>query len=329
MNHVSCLARVTGRSRQALLASLLAGFLLISPPSSGQDPKSSDDKGPRKSDKSVAQAAVEVHFTDGSKLKLMLADERIEVTTPYGKLRVPDGDIHRIEFATRLAEDITKRIESAITDLGSSEFRRRQAASAALLKLKEKAYPALLKAAKDKDAEVARRAGQLLEKIREEVPEDQLVNHPHDVVYTADSKFTGRIEGTALKATTSQFGDVQLKLHDMRGLRSLAVPVQAEVAENVLADPGSLVHYQNQIGKRFSFRVTGAAAGGLWGTDTYTTDSTLAMAAVHAGVLKVGQTGVVKVLIVAPPAAFAGSTRNGVTSNNYMAYPGAYQIIVK
>ena len=56
---------------------------------------------------------------------------------------------------------------------------------------------------------------------------------------------------------------------------------------------------------------------------------TLAMAAVHAGVLKVGQTGVVKVLIVAPPAAFAGSTRNGVTSNNYMAYPGAYQIIVK
>jgi len=32
----------------------------------------------------------------------------------------------------------------------------------------------------------------------------------------------------------------------------------------------------------------------LWGSDIYTLDSTLGMAAVHAGVVKAGQTGVVK-----------------------------------
>jgi hypothetical protein len=33
----------------------------------------------------------------------------------------------------------------------------------------------------------------------------------------------GRIEGVALKARTSQFGPVQVKLADMRGLRSQAI----------------------------------------------------------------------------------------------------------
>jgi hypothetical protein len=322
-------ARAASSSRLVLFASLLATLTLIGPLMSRQEPKSTKDKDAPKPAKATPAAPVEVHFTDGSKLKLTLGDERIEVTTPYGKLRIPSADIHHIEFATRLSEDAAKQIEAAIADLGHTEFRRRQAASAMLLKLREKAYPALLAAAKDKDAEVARRAQRLVEKIREEVPEEQLVVRPHDVVYTADSKFTGRIEGASFKATTSQFGDVQVKLHDIRGLRSLAVPAEVEVAGNLEPDPGTLVNYQNQIGKRFTFRVTGAANGGLWGTDTYTTDSTLALAAVHAGVLKVGQTGVVKVLIVPPPAAFAGSTRNGVTSNNYQAYPGAYQIIVK
>jgi hypothetical protein len=34
-----------------------------------------------------------------------------------------------------------------------------------------------------------------------------------------------------------------------------------------------------------------------------------------------------RVKIVAPPASFAGSTRNGVTSLDYTAYPGAFQVL--
>jgi hypothetical protein len=269
---------------------------------------------------------VQVHFTDGSTLKLTLKDARIELVTAYGRLSVPVGDIRQIEFANRITEDAAKRIEEAIPSLAHPQFPKREAASAELLKLRERAYPALLEAAHNKDPEVARRANELLDRIRDLVPAEQLEVRKFDVLHTADSKFTGRIEGSALKATSAQFGEVQLKLSDVR---SLAVPgVIAEESAVVHADPdpGSLMTYQDKVGKTFWFRVTGAVNGSLWGTDVYTADSSLAAAAVHAGVVKNGQTGVVKVTLVGSPQAFTGSTRNGVTSQPYGPFVAAYKV---
>jgi hypothetical protein len=93
-----------------------------------------------------------------------------------------------------------------------------------------------------------------------------------------------------------------------------------------LPDPGNLTAYEGQVGQTLSFRVTGSRDGSVWGTDVYTTDSSLATAAVHAGALKEGETGNVKVKIVAPPPSFRGSTRNGVASNDWEAYPSAFQV---
>ena len=64
----------------------------------------------------------------------------------------------------------------------------------------------------------------------------------------------------------------------------------------------------------------------VWGTDIYTTDSPLALAAVHAGAVQMGQTAVVKVTIAASPNNFVGSTRHGITTENYGVYPAAYTI---
>jgi hypothetical protein len=95
---------------------------------------------------------------------------------------------------------------------------------------------------------------------------------------------------------------------------------------DVAIDPGNLMAFENQIGKTFVFRVTGSATGSVWGTDVYTADSNLATAAVHAGVLKSGQTGVVRVQMVAGLQSYAGSTRNGVTSGAWSAYGAAYTV---
>ena len=51
----------------------------------------------------------------------------------------------------------------------------------------------------------------------------------------------------------------------------------------------------------------------------------LATAAVHAGVLKDGETGVVKVKIVAAQGSYSGSAKNGVTSSPFGAYGGSYE----
>ncbi len=167
--------------------------------------------------------AVEVAFTDGSNLKLLLRDEKITLVTPHGKLLIPVADIQRIEFASRIADEDAKQIEAAIADLGSNEFRRREAASTLLLKLREKSYPALVprRPAERPGSRAPRQ--ELINQIGAAVPPDRLVVRKNDVVYTADSMIAGRIEGASLKAHTTQFGAVQVKLADMRGLRSQAL----------------------------------------------------------------------------------------------------------
>jgi hypothetical protein len=282
-----------------------------------------DDKPPEKPN--PTPGAVEVRFADDSTMKMTLREEQIEIVTPYGKLRVPFADVRQIDFATRIAPEAARRAEKAVADLANAEQKVRDQAVTDLLQLRDRAYPALVEAAKSTDTDLKQRAEELLDKLRELAGEDQPVFRKLDTVHTPEMKISGKIEGLTWKAKTSQFGDVEVKLADLRGLR---VPGE-EKAEVLVAmpDPGHLEGYKGQVGKRFAFTVTGVAGNGLYGTDVYTTDSLLSNCAVHAGALKPGQTGVVRVEIVAPPGAFVGSTRNGCTSSGFGAYNGAFKVL--
>jgi hypothetical protein len=90
--------------------------------------------------------------------------------------------------------------------------------------------------------------------------------------------------------------------------------------------PPSMVDLCDQVGATYYFRLQGGIEGQLWGTDIYTGDSSLAMAAVHAGALKAGESGIVKVTVVQPPADYQGSVRNGVTSSDFGRYGIAYKL---
>jgi hypothetical protein len=79
-------------------------------------------------------------------------------------------------------------------------------------------------------------------------------------------------------------------------------------------------------GATFYFRVTGATEGSLWGTDVYTGDSSLAVAAVHSGAVKPGETAVVRVTVMRPLNHYQGSVRSGVTSHDYGRYGTAYRV---
>ena len=46
----------------------------------------------------------------------------------------------------------------------------------------------------------------------------------------------------------------------------------------------------------------------------------------HVGVLRNGQTGIVKVTVLPGQVSFKTTTRNGITSNGYGAYPGSYRV---
>jgi hypothetical protein len=90
--------------------------------------------------------------------------------------------------------------------------------------------------------------------------------------------------------------------------------------------PPNLLDLGGAVGTTFYFRVTGDAAGPLWGTDVYTGDSALATACVHAGLVKPGETAIVRVEVCAPLPQYAGSLRHGVTSHDFGRYGSAYRV---
>jgi hypothetical protein len=96
---------------------------------------------------------------------------------------------------------------------------------------------------------------------------------------------------------------------------------------SALPDPGYVNDGPQTIGKVYHYQTTGAITGGaIYGTDVFTTGSHLAMAAVHSGVLKAGQTGVVRVTILPGQANYPSTTRYGITSTAYGAYNVSFKV---
>ena len=65
--------------------------------------------------------------------------------------------------------------------------------------------------------------------------------------------------------------------------------------------------------------ITGSTGGAVYGSNPYTDDSSLAAAAVHAGLLSVGQTGVIRRTNAGYRYDYYGSYQNGVSSFTYTA----------
>jgi hypothetical protein len=272
---------------------------------------------------------VGVAFTDGSNLKVLLAEETIELQTPHGKLNFPIADIVRIEFASRVPEEVSLSIDKDIADLGSTEFKIREQAMANLLEKKERSYAALVRASRNQtDLEMRQRIEQLLDKLRQIIPEDQLNIRVHDYVHTADSRIAGKITASNFKISSAQFGQLQLRLSDIRELHSQGsiAAIETDSIKNVLEDPGNMLNHNADIGKSFTFRVTGNPSGSCYGTDVYTTDTTIATAAVHMGLLKPGETGVLIATVLPSPPMFVSTTKNGVTSSGWSVYPAGYTL---
>lgn len=84
--------------------------------------------------------------------------------------------------------------------------------------------------------------------------------------------------------------------------------------------------FREQIGKTLTFvcPATDGAKATVYGTDTYTDDSVICAAAIHAGVLKSGRAGMVSIVMDKGAREFRGSERNGVVSRNYGAWPYWY-----
>lgn len=105
----------------------------------------------------------------------------------------------------------------------------------------------------------------------------------------------------------------------------IAVTNNPPVTETFL-DPGSVATFPGaEVNKSYAFWVNARTDSGMiWGTDVYTSDSDLASAAVHSGILANGESGVVLVKVLPGRDRYDGSTRNGVTSSGYTSWGLSY-----
>jgi hypothetical protein len=117
------------------------------------------------------------------------------------------------------------------------------------------------------------------------------------------------------------------KLDEALAIRARVRQLRGDLL-GVRSDPGNLTEFgPDQFGRGFLFEVTGRTDGTVWGSDPYTADSRLAAAAVHAGAVRVGERGLVRVTILdGAGQEYIGSARNGVTSFDYAHYPVAYRV---
>jgi hypothetical protein len=196
------------------------GLLLLA---SGAGPADTPKKPAAKPDE------VEVRFGDGSKVRMLMLQDTVEIVTKYGKLQVPTSDIRGIDLGVHLPEGMEERINKAIKRLNNPLFRDRDAAVNELVELGPYAYPALLRAEKTSELEVAKRLETILKRVRAKYPADLLRTTGQDRIITTDFPITGQIISPSIKAKTPYFGELALKLPELRSIRWLSGNHESEV----------------------------------------------------------------------------------------------------
>lgn len=107
-------------------------------------------------------------------------------------------------------------------------------------------------------------------------------------------------------------------------------PNAAPTEANGAGWDANAVQYRGRNGERFPYNCgPNGAPGSVWGTGTYTDDSNICTAAVHAGLASLANGGNVTIEIRPGESAYKGTTSNGITSSDYGSWVGSYVFVVQ
>jgi hypothetical protein len=160
----------------------------------------------------------EVRFGDGSLVRMTILQDDLDVMTKYGKLTIPLHEIRRIDFGLHLPEGVGQHIDHSIKLLGSETYQERDEAVKHLVHYGPMAYPFLQKVVRNSDPEVSQRATGVIKRITDKTAPENLRIKEDDYIQTVEFPITGRILHPVIKAHSTHFGDLSLKLSDLRTL---------------------------------------------------------------------------------------------------------------
>jgi hypothetical protein len=155
---------------------------------------------------------------------MTLLNDTIEVMTKYGKVSVPGSDMRRIDFGLRIPSETLERVNAAVAKL--SDSKRFESEKSELLRIGEFAVPSVRNAARKPDA-VAARA--VLDELKQRLPGDYFEAKLHDTIHTSEFPLSGKVEAATFRARSAYFGEVVLRLDEVRTIRWLAMPERNEI----------------------------------------------------------------------------------------------------
>jgi hypothetical protein len=125
--------------------------------------------------------------------------------------------------------------------------------------------------------------------------------------------------------TTSDYGSYQHSFV-FKTPNTEAVVREADNQTPVLWNtPASMVGFE--AGKTYKFKCPSSGKeSAVWGTDTYTLDSSICNAAVHAGKFTSESGGPVTIELRPGESSYKGTTRNGIKSNDYGTYGQSFVV---
>jgi len=179
--------------------------------------------------KEAANHLAEVRFNDGSLVRMTILQNDVEVMTKYGKLTIPLEDIRRIDLGLHLPPGLDQQLDQSIRLLASSAYKDREEASRDLVQAGHLAYPFLKRASRNADLEVTHRVTGLMKRIADKHAPEQLKMKEEDVVHTTEFAVIGRLVAPTIKARSAHFGDLALKLSDLRTVHLRAAGRECEL----------------------------------------------------------------------------------------------------
>jgi hypothetical protein len=117
---------------------------------------------------------------------------------------------------------------------------------------------------------------------------------------------------------------------NIEAVRRRIVAEAAEGGAGAAGKPGERVQAPRvaiqslSIGDRVTMPVQGRKAGAVWGDAVYTLDSDPGTAAVHAGLVRDGETKMITFWVVPSPSTYGEANRNGVQSRRWGAFRSAF-----
>lgn len=190
--------------------------LAVAVPVVGQPPAK-----PSTGDKPVVppEPEYECRFDDGSVVRLTVGVSAVTVKTKFGPMTLPLADARKIEMGFRYPDGVEPKVRQAIDDLGSTDFRTREAGQKALVGFGEYSIPLVKAGTQSGTPEVAERCATILKTIAATLPDDKSDPPMDDVITTDDMIVRGKITSDSFKATSKYFGETTVKLVHLREMR--------------------------------------------------------------------------------------------------------------